>query len=564
MVVVVEVKELQAEETDVGEGGGSQTARAGPGCWVLLGWPWLVWLVGCARLVLYDIVFLSCMAAGPGLFLGVGCSVASLLGVARRACYFLCHVVPVHRFARSVCCVVCALSWATWLLFTGVHAGCVVLRVRCLGPLGSCSPVCMLGVLCCVCGVWDHLAPVHRCACLVCRVGVCGVLRHSAPVDRCARSACCVACAGCWATWLLFTPVHPRCAVMCVRCPGPFGFCSPVCMFGASFRVCSVLGHLTPVHRCAGSACCVACAVSPATWLLFTGVHAWCAMLRMWCPGPLGSCLLVCTLSVLCGVCGFPGHLPPVHRLARSMCCVACAPSWAARLLFTGVYALCVVLRVRCLGPFGSCSQVCTLGVLCCMCGVLGQSAPVHCCARLVCCVARAVSWATWLPFIGAHILCAVLCVRFAGPLGSCSPVCTLGVLCCVCGVLGHLAAGHRCARSVCSVACAVSWATQLLCTGLHARCAALRVPCPGPLGSCSPVRTFDVLCCSYGVLGHLAPVHRCACSLCCVVCAVSWATWLLFTVAHARCVVWCWRCPGPLGSCPPVCMPGAVIARCL
>ena len=33
-----------------------------------------------------------------------------------------------------------------------------------------------------------------------------------------------------------------------------------------------------------------------------------------------------------------------------------------------------------------------------------------------------------------------------------------------------------------------------------------------------------------FGILGHLAPVHRCARSVPCAVCAVSWATWLLFT----------------------------------
>ena len=51
-------------------------------------------------------------------------------------------------------------------------------------------------------------------------------------------------------------------------------------------------------------------------------------------------------------------------------------------------------------------------------------------------------------------------CVRCPWPLGFCSPVCQRGLLCCVCGVLGHLAAVHRCARSVCCVACAVSWNT--------------------------------------------------------------------------------------------------------
>ena len=58
-------------------------------------------------------------------------------------------------------------------------------------------------------------------------------------------------------------------------------------------------------------------------------------------------------------------------------------------------------------------------------------------------------------------------------------------------------------------------------------------VQCPGPLGSCSPVCPRGLLCCVCGVLGHLAPVLRCARSMCCVACAVSWATWLPFTGAH-------------------------------
>ena len=166
---------------------------------------------------------------------------------------------------------------------------------------------------------------------------------------------------------------------------------------------------------------------------------------------------------------------------------------------------------VQCPGPLGSCSPVRPRGLLCCVCGVLGHLAPVHRCARSVCCVACAVSWATWLPFTGAPARCVVLRVRCPGPLGSCSPVRPLGVLLCVCGVLGHLAPVHWCARSVCCVACAVSWATWLLFTGVPARCVVLRVRCPGPLGSCSPVCPLGVLCYVCGVLGHLAPVLRCA-----------------------------------------------------
>ena len=198
--------------------------------------------------------------------------------------------------------------------------------------------------------------------------------------------------------------------------------------------------------------------------------------------------------------------------------------------------------------------------LLCCVCGVLGHLAPVHRSARSVCCVACAVSWATWLPFTGAPAGCVVLRVRFPAPLGSCSPVRPLGVLLCVCGVLGHLAPVLRCARSVCCVACAVSWATWLLFTGVPARFVLLCLRCLGPLGSCSAVCPLGVLCCVCGVLGPLAPAHRCARSVCCVACAVSWATWLLFTGAPARCVALCARCPGPLGSCSPVCH--AVVSR--
>ena len=513
------------------------------------------------------------------------------------SCGVLGHLAPVHRCARSVCCFACAVSCATWLLFTGVPARCVVLRVRCPRPLGFCSPVRPLRPLLCSCGVLGHLAPVHGCACSVCcfacavswatwllftgvpapwvvlcvrcpgplgtcspvcPLGVlccaCGVLGHLALVHQCARSVRCVACAVSWATWLLLTCAPTRCVASRVRRPGPLGSCSPVCPLRVLFCVCGVLGLVAPVHRCARSVCCVACTVSWATWLLFTGAPAPYFALLVRCPGPLGSRSRVCLLGVLLCVRGVLGHLAPVHRCARSVGCVVCAVSRATWHLFTGVPARCVVLCMRCPGPPGSCSPVCPLGVLCCVRGVLGHLAPVHRCARSVCCVACTVSWATWLLFTGVPARCVVLHVRCPGPLGSCSPVCPLVVLFCVWGVLGHLAPVHRCARSVCCVACTVSWATWLLFTGVSARCVVLRVRCPGPLGSCSPVRPLVVLFCVWGVLGHLAPVHRCARSMCCVACAVSWATWLLFSGAPARWVVLRVRCPGPLGSCTPVC----------
>ena len=389
-------------------------------------------------------------------------------------------------------CVACAVSWATWLLFTGVPARCALLRVRCRRPLGSCSPVCPLGALLCVCGVPGHLALVHRCA----------------------RSVCC----------------------LCVRCPGPLGSCSPVCPLGALFCLCGVLGHLAPVHQCPRLVCCFACAVSWATWLLFTSVLAWCVVLLLRFPGPLGSCSPVCSLGVLFCLCGVLGHLAPVHRCA----------TW------------CVVLLVRCPGPLGSCSPVCLLGVLFCLCGVLGYLAPVYRCARMVCRFACAVSLVTWLLFTSVPARRVVLLERCPGPLGSCSPVCPLGVLFCVCGVLGHLAPVHWFARSVRCFACAVSWATWLLFTGVPARCVAcvcgvlghsapvhrcarlvrsFACACPGPLGSCSPVCPFGVLFCVCGFLRHLTSVHCCARSVRCFACAVSWATWLLFTGLPARCV---------------------------
>ena len=267
--------------------------------------------------------------------------------------------------------------------------------------------------------------------------------------------------------------------------------------------VCGVLGHMAPVHRCARSVRCVACAVTRATWLLFTGVHALSVALHVRCPGQRCSCSPLCTLGALCCVRSVLGHSVPVHRCSRSACCVACAVSWATWLLFTGVLTRRVVLRVWCSGPLGCCSPVCTLGVLCCVCGVRGHMAPVHCCARSVLCVACAVSLATWLLFTGVLARCVVLRVRCPGPLCSCSLVCTLGALCCVCGVLGHLLPVHRCASSACCVACALSWATWLLFTRVHARSVALRVRCPAPLRSCSPVCTLGALCSVCGVPSH-------------------------------------------------------------
>ena len=366
-------------------------------------------------------------------------------------------LAPVHRCARSACGAVCTVSWASWLLFTGVHALCVVLRVLCPGPPGSCSPVCTLCVWCCVYGVLGLLAPVHRCA----------------------RSVRGVACTVSWASWLLFTSVLALCVVLRVRRPGLPGSCSPVCTLSVWCCVYGVLGFLAPVHRCARSACGAVCTVSWASWLLFTGVHALCVVLRVRCPGPPGSCSPVCTLCVWCCVYGVLGLLAPVHRCARSVCGVACTPSSASWLLFTGVHALCVVLRVRCPGPPGSCSPVCTLCVWCCLYGVLGLLAPVHRCARSVCVYGV-------LGLLAPVHRCArsvrgVACAFWP----FCAGVLVWCVLCCACGVLGHLVRVLRCRGvfrcvwcPVCSVACAVSWASRPLFTGARAQCVAWCVWC--------------------------------------------------------------------------------------
>ena len=463
------------------------------------------------------------------------CSPVCPLGVLCCVCGVLGHLASVHRSARSVRCFAFAVSWATWLLFPGVPAGFVVLRVRHPGPLGSCSPVCLLSVLCRICGVLGHLAAVHRCA----------------------RSVCCFEYVVSWANWLLFNSVRAPSFALLVRCPGSLGSRSPLCPLGVLCCVCGVLGHLAPVHRCARSVCCfayavfcVASAVSWATWFLFTAVPAWFIVLGVRRPGPPGSCSPMCSLGVLCLVCGVLGHLASVHLCARVVCCVAYAVSSATWLLFTCVPAPRVALVVRCPGPLGSSSPLCPHGVLCCVCGVLGHFAPLHRCTRSVRSFARAVSSASCLLFTGVPARCVVLRVRCPGPLGSCSPVCPLGALLCVCVVLGHLAPVHRFARVVFCVASAVSWATWLLFTAVPARCVVLLVRRQGPLRSCSPVCPLRVLCRVHGVLGHLAPVHRRARVVSCVASAVSSDTWLLFTGVAAQRVALLVRCPRPLGSC--------------
>ena len=101
----------------------------------------------------------------------------------------------------ALCCV-CAVSWGTWPLFTGVPARCVVSCVWCARPLGSCCSVCWLRVLCCVLCV-----------------------RCPRPLGSCSSV--------CW--------LRVLCCVLCVRCPGPLGFSSTVCALGVLCCVCCVV-----------------------------------------------------------------------------------------------------------------------------------------------------------------------------------------------------------------------------------------------------------------------------------------------------------------------------------
>ena len=517
-------------------------------CCVVCAVTWATWLLFTAVRAPFLAMVVRCpgplSSCSPVCWLCVLCCVCSVLG----------HLAPDHRCARLGRCASRAVPRATWLLFTGVPARCLVSHVRCPWPLGSCSPVRPLGALLCLYGVLRSLSScslVYPLGALCCFSGVLG---HLAAVHQCARAVCCVVCAVSLAPLLLFTVAPALCIALLVRCPGPLGSCSSVCPLGVLWCMCGVLGHWAPVERCACLVCCVACALSWDTSIMFTSVPAWCVVLCVRCPWPLGSCSPVCMIGLLCCFSGVLGHLAAVHQCARAVCCVVCAVSLAPLLLFTVAPALCIALLVRCPGPLGSCSSVCPLGVLWCMCGVLGHWAPVERCACLVCCVACALSWDTWIMFTSVPAWCVVLCVRCPWPLGSCSPVCMIGLLCCFSGVLGHLAAVHWCARPMCCVACAVSQSTWLVFTDVHAQCVLLRVRCPGQLGSCSPVCPREVLCRLCGALGDPAPDHQCARSACCVACAVSWAKWLLVTGVHAWFLVLLVRCRGPLGSCLSVC----------
>ena len=152
-----------------------------------------------------------------------------------------------------------------------------------------------------------------------------------------------------WVGWV--APVRPTHGVLVLSCPS------------AALRVCSVLGRLAPVHWCARAVCCVASAVSWATWLLFTGVLARCVVLRVRCPGPLGSRSSVCALCAL--------------RVCHGWLCPSSSPPNFGFFFFDGKKRK-TGARVHCRHRHGQlvrrCNGVVSCGVCCRCCG--GSRAP--------------------------------------------------------------------------------------------------------------------------------------------------------------------------------------------
>ena len=169
---------------------------------------------------------------------------------------------------------------------------------------------------------------------------------------------CCVCGAVPFAALRVFTGVHARCVAWCVRRPWPLAACFPVCAPGVLCWVCGILGHLLLVQPRARLVCCIACVGSWAAWRVFTGVSAWCVALCVWCPGLIGTSIPVCSLAVLCCVCGLRVHSALVNWFACMVCCVVCVVHLVAWRLRTSVHALCVALCVWCPEPLGACSAV--------------------------------------------------------------------------------------------------------------------------------------------------------------------------------------------------------------
>ena len=246
------------------------------------------------------------------------------------------------------------------------------------------------------------------------------------------------------------------------------------------------------------------------------------------------TCSTVCQLVSLCWVCGVLHLLAPVYGCACSVCCV---------------------------------------------CGVLGDLSPVHRCAGLVCCVARPVSLATWLLFTGMRAWCAVCAVclaiwllftgvpsrcvvcrvRCPWPLGSCATLCIFSVRRCVCGVLGHLAPVHPCARSV---VCVCNVLGQLAFVQGSVRLACW---CLWRLGSCLCAAFCIVWCAFVNRLWFLLVpcVLACPTRFWCGMCSPRWSlvlgAWFCALVVAGRVPLWCASWPR---FCAP-CLVWSARSRC-
>ena len=216
-----------------------------------------------------------------------------------------------------------------------------------------------------------------------------------------------------------------------------------ICLAGDHLLECvparlSLVASMAPVDICHGPLCSLAglrpaaLGYRPCCW---PGESAWLPQ----CARPMGGGLL------------FPVPRPPY----------VCACVWCRRPLGACspvcVHAVFCVFPVRCPGSLGSCSPVFPLIAVHSVCSVLGLLAPVHRCDRSVRCVVCAVSSATQLLFTCVSARCVGLHVWCPAGLRSCLPLRSLSALCCVCGVLLHLAPVHGCSCPRCCVACALS-----------------------------------------------------------------------------------------------------------
>ena len=265
--------------------------------------------------------FSSLLLTAPFLFLPLlPCS--CLLSWHLLAVLAVCCPPPLLRAWCLVLSGVAALSWPSVGWFS--VPCCRILRcVLCSGA----SPCCVVGC-CALCGVcWGV------CMCVVQR---CWLLLRVVPcLWLCRPVGLFVVC---FAVWFWFA--LPCAMLCCVPLGAVLRRAAARCATRCCAGVCCVVlmrSCCAPVHRCARLVRCFACAVTWATWLLFTGVPAWFVVLRLLCPGPLGSCSPVCALRPLLCFRGILGHLPPVHQCAGSMYCVACAVSLSSWLRFTGV-----------------------------------------------------------------------------------------------------------------------------------------------------------------------------------------------------------------------------------